>query len=315
MTAAVDVDARAELHRLEDQRVHLAVGRDEGARMLGERMRDDVAGIEQRNHIAEHAVGIDPRAGLVGPELAQVNVDWHPRFPRRLLAEAKRLDAPARVATDLRVALDAPDDVAMGLDGASRLTHVDAVRTGGIDGGVSGRAANEVVGDEREHPGLGSLHDELLEPLKRERPGSALIDERRHAGPNADLVGIHPEIAGHVLVHVRVGVDHAGQDQTATHVQAPTRTPGDSGRDFHDAAVADADVECSVDAPGRIDHAAATKNQIHRIHVSSSALHPDPASPTDSWQVPRNLVERRSRLRYTVSERETTAWPTNSRDS
>src|SRR5262249_17409908 len=207
MPAAADVDARPELHRLEDERVNLAVRRDEGAGVLGERMRDDVARIEQWNHIAQHRVRIDPRAGLVGPELTQVDVDRHPCFPRRLLAEAKRLDAPARVPSDLRVALDALDDVAMGLDGAHRLAHVDAVRTVEIDVAVPGQPADQVVGDEREDTGLCGLHDELLEPLKRERPGAALIDERRHAGANADLVRIHPEIAGHVLVHVRVRVD------------------------------------------------------------------------------------------------------------
>src|SRR5262249_24437387 len=206
MPAAADVDARPELHRLEDERVNLAVRRDEGAGVLGERMRDDVARIEQWNHIAQHRVRIDPRAGLVGPELSQVDVDRHPSFPRRLLAEPKRLDAPARVASDLGVALDALDDVAMGLDGTDRLAHVDPVRTVEIYVAVPGQSADQVVGDERKDAGLRGLHDELAEPLKGERSGSALIDERRRAGSDTDFVGIHAEITGHVLVHVRVRV-------------------------------------------------------------------------------------------------------------
>src|SRR5262249_26868974 len=48
VAAAADVDADAARHGFEDQRMHLALARHERAGMLRERMRENVAGIQER---------------------------------------------------------------------------------------------------------------------------------------------------------------------------------------------------------------------------------------------------------------------------
>jgi hypothetical protein len=48
VAAAADIDAYATRHGFEDQRMHLALARHERAGMLCKRMRENIAGVEER---------------------------------------------------------------------------------------------------------------------------------------------------------------------------------------------------------------------------------------------------------------------------
>src|SRR5438105_12844339 len=100
-----------------------------------------------------------------------MNVDRHLRGTRRFLAQTQRLDAPARVAADLRVTLDALDEVAVLLDGVDRLLHVDAVRAIEANVTMSEETAHEIVRDEGIDARGGRVLDEFSEALDGERGG------------------------------------------------------------------------------------------------------------------------------------------------
>src|SRR5262245_18685074 len=158
--------------------------------LLRERMREDVAGVEERQRVVDDGVGIDRRPGLFPPEPAEVHVDRHLGRARRFLPQAQRLDAPARVAADLCVALDARDEVAVLLDGVDRFLDVDPVRTVEADMTMPEEAAHEVVRDESIDARHGRVLDELSEALDGERSGAALVDDNGHTRANANLVRV-----------------------------------------------------------------------------------------------------------------------------
>ena len=261
--AASDVDTHAAADGLEEQRMDRALTRDERARVLGERVRDDVAGIEQRHHLGDEHVGIDARPVGLGPQASEMDVDGNLGLSRGLLGQLQGLDAPARVAADFRVGLDALDDVAVLLDGRDRLPHVDAVGTVELGVAMADEPADEIVRDEREHPGDRRLHDELAKPLDRQRRRAALIDHGRHAGPDPHQIGIHAERAGDMFVDVGVRVDHPGDHEPVTDVERlRSRALLDRGEHRGDLPVADADVEAAVDPTRGVDHAAAAQHEV-----------------------------------------------------
>src|SRR6516162_6303023 len=113
--------------------------------MLRERVRENVARIEQRYRVVDDAIGIDRRPVLFRPEAAEMHVDRHLGGTRRFLSQTQRLDAPARVATDLRVTFDAFDEVAVLLDGGDRFPDVDTVRAIEADMTMAEKTTHEVV--------------------------------------------------------------------------------------------------------------------------------------------------------------------------
>src|SRR5205807_1627656 len=64
----------------------------------------------------------------------------------------------------------------------------------------------------------GRVLDEFPEALDGERGGAALVDDGSHARANADLIRVHSEVPGDVLVDVAVCIDHAGDDETVPRV-------------------------------------------------------------------------------------------------
>ena len=198
----------------------LALAVDEAARMTRERMRQDVAGAQLGNDAIQDGVGVlAVRAALrQTPELAEVNVKRQVGLAADLGRHLQNLDAPAREATDLRVSLDAADDVGVGLGRIHRRLDVDAVRA--VEGRIEMpfEAADQIGRQERIDAGLRGVHDEMPEARQRHAGRAALVDQRGHAGVHADQIGIHAETAADIAVDMGVGVDHAGQHDAPTHV-------------------------------------------------------------------------------------------------
>src|SRR5215470_6836987 len=266
VAAAADVDAYAARHGFEDQRMHIALARYEGAGMLRERVRENVARIEERYRVVDDTIGIDHRPVFFRPEAAEVHVDRHLGGARRFLPQTQRLDAPARVAADIRVTLDALDEVAVLLDGVDRFADVDPVRAIEADMTMSEETAHEVVRDEGIDAGGGRVPDELSEALDGERGGAALVDDRGDARANANLVRVHPEITGDVLVDVGVRVDQTGGHQLIPRVDRAGGRARHLARHLRDRSVFHRDVMDTIDPRGGIDHAATADDQVERRH-------------------------------------------------
>src|SRR6266850_1698891 len=198
----------------------------------------------------DDAIGIDRRPVLLRPEAAEVNVDRHLGRARCFLSQTQRLDAPARVAADLRVALDALDEVAVLLDGVDRFLDVDPVRAIEADMTMSEETAHEVVRDEGIDARDGPVSDELSEALDGERGGAALVDDRGHTRANANLVRVHPEVAGDVLVDVAVRVDHAGDHEPVPRVDRASGRARDPRRHPRDRSVFYGDVVDTIETRG-----------------------------------------------------------------
>src|SRR5262249_35024034 len=227
------------------------------------------ARVEQRQRVVDHAVGVDRRPVLLRPQAAEVNVHRHPRRARCLLAQPQRLDAPARVAADLRVTLDALDEVAVLLDGVDRFPDVDPVRAIEADVTMAEPPAHEVVRDEGIDACDSRVLDELAEALDGERGGAALVDDGRDARANANLVRVHPEVAGDVLVDVAVRVDHAGDHELIPCVDGTSASTRDPRRHLRNPSVFHGDVMKTIDPGGGIDHTAAADNQVELRHCVS----------------------------------------------
>src|SRR4030095_177199 len=269
VAAPADIDADPTRHGFEDQRVHLALARHERAGMLRERMREDIAGVEERQRVVDDAVGIDRCSVLLRPEAAEVNVDRHLGRARCLLPQAQRLDAPARVAADLCVTLDAFDDVAVLLDGVDRFLDVDPVRAIEADMAMSEETAHEVVRDEGIDARDGRVLDEFSEALDGERGGAPLVDDGGDARANANLVRVHPEVAGDMLVDMAVRVDHAGDHKLVPRVDRASGHARDPRRHLRTRSALYGDVMTTVDPGGGIDHTPATDNQVELRHSVS----------------------------------------------
>ena len=159
--------------------------------------------------------------------------------------------------------LDAAHEIGVFARHPHRVGNVELLRAIEVRVKVSLHAADQIGGDEAQHPGLRGLRDEMPEAGHRHAAGPALIDQRADARVDAAQVGLEAEFAGDVLIDVRMGVDQPGGHDTPGDVDH--LGPG-FGRDLRldgrDAIAADADVEDTV-APGRrIDHPTALQNKI-----------------------------------------------------
>ena len=256
--------------------MHLAGLRaDESAGVAGERMREHVALAHQGHELADVVVRVDDRVVGGGPELAEVYVERNVRLARYALAELDDLQPPARRAADLRVRLHALDDVSVLVDGAHRVVDVDAARTVELWVVVALQAADEVVGYERQHPARRRFGDEVAEAADGHAARPALVDQGRGRRPHPDHVRVESELAGDVLVDVRMGIDHSGDDELARDVDHLRCTAGGERRlDRADASGEKSDIEPSV-APRRgVDDGASPENRVVRGvlvgHVPSS---------------------------------------------
>src|SRR5204863_366812 len=206
---------------------------------------------------------------LLHPQAAEVHVDRHVRGTRCLFTQTQRLDAPARVAADLRVTLDALDEVAVLLDGVDRLLHVDAVRSIEADVAMSEETAHEVIRDEGIDARGSRVLDEFSEALDGERGGAALVDDGGHARANADLIRVHSEVPGDVLVDVAVRIDHAGDHELVPRIDRASGHARDPRRHLRNFAVLHGDVVDTIDVRGRIEDAAAADDQVELRHCVS----------------------------------------------
>ena len=260
-----DVHLQAAIERRLDHLVHLALAVDEAAGVARERMREDVARPEFRDHALEDrvcvlAIRAAPRQA---PELAEVDIDRQVGLAADLRRQLQHLDAPAREAADLGMALDAADDIGVGLDGVDRRLDVDAVRAVEVRIKVSFEPADQIRRQERIDAGLRRVGDEMPEARQRHAGRSALIDHRGDAGMHADQVGIEAEAAADIAIDMGVGVDHAGKDDAPAQVD---RLFGARRQNvlLHggDLAVAHRDIHHAVHARGRADHMAAAQQQV-----------------------------------------------------
>ena len=270
--AVPDVDPESARHRLLHHRMQAPGSVDEPARVTGERVGQDVARPQELDHLGEHRVGVRRPADPLGqrPELAEVNVQGEPGVPTDPGAEPEHLQPPARDAADLRVGLDAPDQIRVLPRGADSRPDVDAVRP------VQGRvvvplqAPDEVGGEERVDAARRGLDHELAEPGQGHAARATLVDQRGDARADSDHVGLETESPGDVLVDVGVRVDEAGQDQSVMDVDdLGRRRPGEVCRHRGDPAVPHGDVERAVDPAGRIDDPAPAKQEIVLRHASA----------------------------------------------
>ena len=127
---------------------------------------------------------------------------------------------------------------------------------------ILGREVDLARIQEREHP---RAHVGIIDPFAREteRRGAARarVDDRGHAGLDADAIGMQAEVA-QPWVHMHVKVDEARRDEQSGRVN----DPGAGGRleicaNGLDAAVASQHVGDFVAARGRIDHPAPPEHE------------------------------------------------------
>lgn len=140
--------------------------------------------------------------------------------------------------------------------------------------------ADEVGGDEAQDAGARGVGDEVAKPGDGHAARPALVDDRRDCRADPNHVGRQAEPAGDVLVDVRVRVDQAGGDDFSGRVEHLFRGGGGQvllNRD--DFSVSDGHVGHAVTPGGRVDHPAATQQQIEALihwglpfHVVASML-------------------------------------------
>src|SRR5215475_15994079 len=131
---------------------------------------------------------------------------------------------------------------------------------------MSEEAAHEVVRDEGIDAGGGRVLDGFSEALDGERGGAPLVDDGGDARANANLVRVHPEVAGDVLVDVAVRVDHAGDHELIPGVDGARGGTRDPRRHLRNRSAFYRDVVKTVDSGGGIDHTAAADNQVELHH-------------------------------------------------
>ncbi|MCX7272000.1 MAG: hypothetical protein NTV19_02050 [Burkholderiales bacterium] len=119
---------------------------------------------------------------------------------------------------ELGVGLESAHDVGVGERGLHRGLDIQAVRL------VKGRvemafhAAHQIGGQVGEHARALGLDHEFAKSRQRHAGRAALIDQRGDTGAHPAQIGLQAEAPGDVLKHMRVGVDHAGDDQLAAHI-------------------------------------------------------------------------------------------------
>ena len=157
--------------------MNLALPVDEAAGMARERMRENVARPQFRDHALQDGVGILAVGAALrqAPELAEMDVERQVGLASDLGRHLQHLDAPARKAADLGVALDAANEIAVGVGRLHRRVDVDAVGAVEVRVVVPLEAADEVGRQEGIDPGLRRLGDEVAEArqtsCRTDRPG------------------------------------------------------------------------------------------------------------------------------------------------
>ncbi len=265
VAAVADVDLETAIEGGADHLVDIAVAVDEAARMAGEGMRQDIARLQQRDHARQDGVGVLAIGAALGqaPQLAEMHIDRKLGLAPDLGGELDHLDAPAREAADLGMALDASHDVAVGVGSAHRRIDIDALGAVEVRVVVPLEAADQIGRDEGVDAGLRLLGDEVAEARERHAGRPALIDQGGDARMHPHHVGIEAEPAADIFVAMRMGVDHAGQHQLAGDVDDLLGgARQDVGLHRRDAPVADRHIHHAVDTGRRTDDMAAAQQQI-----------------------------------------------------
>ena len=220
MTAVADIDLQPGIDRGADDAVNLALTIDEAAGMARERMRQNIAGPQLRDHAFQDRVGIFAVGTALGqaPQRAEMDVKRQVGAAADLGRHFQNLDAPAREAADLGVALDAAHDVLVGVGRRHGGVDIDAGRAVEIGVVVAFKAADQIGRQEGKDLRLRLLDDEAAEAGQGHARRAALIDHGGDAGSHADHIRVQAEAAGDVLIDVGVGVDQARQHQLARNV-------------------------------------------------------------------------------------------------
>ena len=113
MAAVTDVDLQAAIERRLNHGMHFTLAVDEASGMARERMRQHVALSQQRDHALQDRIDVFAvgAAFRQAPELTEVHIDRQVCAASDLGRHFDDANAPAREATDLRMGLDAANDV------------------------------------------------------------------------------------------------------------------------------------------------------------------------------------------------------------
>ncbi len=218
-----------------------AVVVDDCVRRRGEQVRDDVAGLEQRQQLAQRR-----RA------LPHVDHD----------GQAERFDGLLRALQDLDVVraddglgqprLDADDIVAVPLDGGACCADVRERKVLRV-----AVRQNSAAADVDEHaPRLrrGSRH--------RDDGVDAVRARRARVDPAGDAVAQQHSRAFRIASRMRMDVDQSGHDELAARVERCGRLGGERGFDRRDSAGRDADVANGVEPQRRVDDSPAFDDEV-----------------------------------------------------
>ena len=130
MAAVTDVDLQAAIERGLNHGMHFALAVDEAAGMARERMRQHVALAQQGDHALQDRIDVFAVGAAFGqaPELTEMHIDRQIGAASDLGRHFDDANAPARETTDLRMGLDAANDVEIGRGRLHRGVDVDAIR-------------------------------------------------------------------------------------------------------------------------------------------------------------------------------------------
>src|SRR5271170_5970500 len=109
MAAVANVHLKPAVERGPDDVMNFALPIDEATGMARERMGQDVAGAQLWYHPLQDCIGVLAIGAALGqaPQRAEVHVKGKLGAPADLRRHLQNLDAPARKAADLGMALDA----------------------------------------------------------------------------------------------------------------------------------------------------------------------------------------------------------------
>ena len=129
MAAVADVDPQSAIERRLDQGMDFALAIDEAAGMPRERMGQNIAGAQQRNHPLEYCIDVLTIGAALGqaPQLPKVYIDRKIGAARDLGGHFDYADTPACKAADFGMRLDAANKIAVGVRRLHRGIWIDAV--------------------------------------------------------------------------------------------------------------------------------------------------------------------------------------------
>src|SRR3569833_2979271 len=133
------------------------------------------------------------------------------------------LQAPAGLAADLGMGLDAAHDIEVFLGDANRVLDVHAIRTVQVRIKMPLESADEVAGDEAEQPALCRVDEIIAESADRHAAWAALLAQRGDARANAAHVRVEAELSGYVLIDMGMRVNHPRNDELSGYVDCLAR--------------------------------------------------------------------------------------------